>query len=486
MILSLKAELAVACIDIEAASTVEGAQWEPFQLQLLNNIDRFGIDVKSRQIAWSFTAALDAIMDSVIEAGNPHIFVSINQNEANEKIRYANAILDAWHSPPGYPPKPKVTRSNMGEIEFSNKSRLISYPCKPVRGPPKGRVYLDEMAHYRLSLQEAIHTGALPSTVKGGYIRIGSSPLGASGLFWEIFTAKPDAEKKQFSGYQTHKRSVPWWRVKALCKDVKAASLVAPQMETRERVYAFGTSALIQIFENMFLEDFRQEFECDWVDESVAFHPWAEIQVCQDDFGEGTFFDATNVDDALLLVDKIKEAISTRKIEPVLLGGVDIGRTHDLTEFVALGRTITGQMPYRFGITLRNTEYDTQQAVFYKVISELPFTQVLVDNSGIGAQLAENLEKKTKFIAQGVTFTNPNKELWAVEVRVQMQRRNTPIPIVRDFANQIHSIKKVVTAAKNYVFDAQRNEKGHADKYWAWALAIWAGHKRPRGGGVVF
>ena len=71
-------------------------------------------------------------------------------------------------------------------------------------------------------------------------------------------------------------------------------------------------------------------------------------------------------------------------------------------------------------------------------------------------------------------FSNPNKELFAVEARIQAQRRNTPIPNDRDLAYQIHSIKKMITAAKLNRFDTERNEKHHADKFWAWALAIYA------------
>jgi hypothetical protein len=29
-----------------------------------------------------------------------------------------------------------------------------------------------------------------------------------------------------------------------------------------------------------------------------------------------------------------------------------------------------------------------------------------------------------------------------------------------------------VTGSKNLVFDTERNEKHHADKFWAWALAL--------------
>ncbi len=108
---------------------------------------------------------------------------------------------------------------------------------------------------------------------------------------------------------------------------------------------------------------------------------------------------------------------------------------------------------------------------FEQIIRRLPFSQVLVDENGIGAQLAENLRRTGR--AQGVTFTNPSKELWAVEARIQAERVNAPLPTDRDIAYQLHSIKKTTTAAKNNVFDTERNEKHHADKFWAWALALW-------------
>ncbi len=53
-----------------------------------------------------------------------------------------------------------------------------------------------------------------------------------------------------------------------------------------------------------------------------------------------------------------------------------------------------------------------------------------------------------------------------------MQKRKVPLPIDRDMAYQIHSIKRLVTPSKNLVFDTERNEKHHADKFWALALAL--------------
>jgi phage FluMu gp28-like protein len=458
-----KANFAVEFIDIEQAADIAGVWWEPHQVEFLNNSTRFGIDVKARQIAWSFTAALDAVVDGRINPGTPHVFVSINLDEAKEKVRYARAIVEAIDPPA----RPRLIRDSQTELEFDNGSRLISHPCRPPRGKPRARVYLDEMAHYKEGLDREIYRAALPATTKGdGYIRIGSSPLGAKGLFWEIVTQS----LRKYPGYDGWRRLIPWWQVRALCRDVSMARRVAPEMLTEERVRAFGTQALIEIFENMFLEDFQQEYECAWVDELTAWITWEVIKRNQAAH-DGLWWHARSVDEALQTIPLIEAAIEKGECEPVLAGGLDVGRQHDLTEFVGVGRSTAGRLPVRLCVSLDRVEYDDQERCIAEIITRLPFTQVLVDKNGIGAQLAENLTRTGK--AQGVDFTNATKELWAVEARIQAERGNTPLPSSRDLAYQIHSIKKTTTAAKNNVFDTERNEKHHADKFWAWALAIY-------------
>lgn len=448
-------------IDLEAAAGQSGIGWEPFQVAFLNNSTRWGIDAKSRQIAWSFTAALDAVIDGILNPDTPHIFVSINLDEAREKIRYARAIIDAID----LPVRPKLVRDSQIELEIANGSRLISHPCRPPRGKPRARIYLDEMAHYPEGMDREIYRAALPATTRGdGYIRIGSSPLGARGLFWEIATQS----LRRYPGYDGHRRYIPWWQVKALCQDVRAAVRIAPQMPTEERVYALGTPALIDNFENMFLEDFQQEYECAWVDETTAWISWELIKRNQQ--AEHLWWHARSVDEALQMLPEVRRAQKDGRIEPVLAGGIDVGRKHDLTEMMIVGKSTTGQFPLRFSISLDRVPYDDQERCFREIISRLPFTQVLVDQNGIGAHLAENLERTGK--ARGVDFTNPNKELWAVEARVQFERGNVPIPLDRDLAYQTHSIKKRVTASKHNVFDTEANEKHHADKFWALALAL--------------
>ncbi len=464
-LLSAKAQFAVEFIDLPTAAAVADARWEQFQIGFLNNQNRFGIDCKARQIAWSFTAAVDAVVDAILVPDTPHIFVSINKDEAAEKIRYAHAILDAMDPPV----RPALVRDTVYALEFDNGSRLISHPCRPPRGKPNARIYLDEMAHYLPGMDRQIYRGALPATVRGnGYVRVGSSPLGASGMFWEIFTES----LRPYPGYRENRRYVPWWVVRSMCSDTATAYAQAPTMVSEDRVRAFGTPALVELFENMFLEDFQQEHECAWLDETTAWISWDVIK--RNQRADLLYYTATNVDEALNLIEVVNAGIADGHIEPALTGGLDIGRRHDLTEFVVLGKTTTGQMPLRMMVSLHNVEYDDQEACFRELIRRLPFTMVLIDRNGIGAQLAENLERDTNRVARGVDFTNPAKEIWAVEARIQAERGNTPLPIKRDLSYQIHSVKKYATPTKLNRFDVERNEKHHADKFWAWALAIYA------------
>lgn len=444
-------------LDLAEATGDPDARWERYQVEHLNNRSLLAIAIKSRQIGWSWTAAAEAVAEGILKERNTAIFTSINLDEAKEKGRYARAVIRGLDRDV----RPRLVVDNQLGLEFENGSRIISHPSKPVRGR-KATVYGDEFAHYKRDRE--IYASLMPAITKGGIVRLGSSPLGAGGMFWEIFTE----ELKEYPGYARFK--IPWWDVWSLCKDPDKARKIAAQMETEERVYQFGKPRLITIFENMLLEDFQQECECAWVDESVAWIPWSIIKANQQE--DLRCWHAKSVDEALNLIPVLQRAVADAHIEQVLAGGIDVGRKRNLTEMIAVGKATVSSLPVRLMVSLDQVPYDDQERCFREIITRLPFTQVLIDQNGIGAQLAENLERTGR--AEGVTFTNATKELWAVETRIQMERQGVPIPPDRDLAYQIHSIKKKETAAKNNVFDTERNEKHHADKWWALALAVFA------------
>ncbi len=467
-LLTDKAVFAAEFIDLPKAAEIDGAKWESFQLRMLNDTGRLSIDNKSRQIAWSFTAALDAVIDGILNRNTPHIFVSINREEAMEKIRYAKLIIAAIEEfdEDGKPVRPRIVYDSKTEIEISNGSRMTSHPCKAVRGRARARIYLDEIGHYPTELDVEIYKAALPATVKGdGYMRLGSSPYGASGLFWEVMTESI----RPWPLFARH--TIPWWLINSLCNDVKIARQFAHDMTTGGRVEKYGTKPLREIFASMFLADFQQEFECDFVDETTAWISWEIIKRNQG--VDHLWFTANGVDEALALIPQIVNAQNVGTMESTLTAGIDVGRHKHLTELLVTGKTTTGHMPLRMSISLDRVEYDDQEACFTQLFKVLPFTSVLIDRSGIGSQLAENLEREFPGMVEGVNFTNATKELWAVRARIEFERMHVPIPLDRDLAYQIHSIKKKVTAAGNATYDTEGNEKHHADKFWALALAVW-------------
>lgn len=467
-----RAQFLVDNLDLPEAAQFEGARWEHFQLAHLEDESTFRTEVKSRQIAWSFLSSAEAVADAIL-SGASSVFVSINLDEAKEKIRYAHNVRLALPRDM----RPKLLTDNKQELEFGNGARLISLPSTAPRGKAQMNVYLDEFAHVRDD--KVIYTAALPMMTKGNRrLRMASSPMGAGGRFWEVFTES----LQPFPGYR--RKSTPWWEVQAFCRNVREAHRLAPTVETAQRVALFGNDRIKAIFANMPLEDFQQEYECAFVDESVAWITWGEIRANQSDDLICTLAQGRDdgIDGALEAIGRTVDLIAQGKVEYLLAAGVDVGRSRNATEIFLVGISALDSFPLRLTLTLSNCSFDAQLEVLRQVMERLPVAGMLLDRNGLGMNLAETMERLFPGRAAGVDFTNASKLIWATDAKQLIQQRRTPLPVDRDIGYQIHSIKRAITAAKNLVFDTARNEKHHADKFWAWALslagalAMWGGN----------
>ena len=457
-------------LDLEQATGVTGARWEHFQISHLDDPGTFRIENKSRQIAWSWLIAAEAIADAHGDLWGDmprdSVFVSINLQEAAEKIRYARRIYETLRESAVGADMHALERDSTLNLEFSNGARLTSLPARPPRGRARANVYLDEFAHTRDD--QAIYTAALPIISKGGRLRVGSSPFGASGTFWEIFAQALRA----YPGFV--RKVTPWWEVAAFCTAPALARRVAPDMLTPARVDAFGNARIRAIYDNMPLEDFAQEYECAFMDETRSYFTWEEIAesqspdlVCEIARGEDR-----RIDTALAAIARTAQHVIRGQVEEVLTAGVDVGRTRDTTEITIAGLSTAGHYPIRLLITLDRTPYDDQRAVILAALQQLPIMRLWIDRNGIGSQLAEELENLWPAVAKGAQFTAESKQLWATTTKRLFQQRRVILPADRDLAYQIHSIKRMVTASRNNVFDTDANEKHHADKAWSLFLAL--------------
>lgn len=451
-------------LDLQEAANDPDAKWEVFQVGMISREGMLSITNKSRQVGWSWTAAAKATANAILIPRSTHLFVSINHDEAAEKIRYANAVVDALDASV----RPKLIKQNTFGLELQNGSRLISHPCKPPRGKAKATVYLDEFAHY--PIDKLVYQGALPVISKGGSIEIGSSPFGAGGRFWEIMTEST----QKFPGYV--RRTVQWWKIFALCRNIPLARVQAPYMTTEERVYKFGTPRLIQIYENMLREDFQQEYECMWLDEAVAWIDWEIIKKNQllDQAGKLWHKRVRGVDAAQAAIDDLMAESIAARVEMTFVGGFDVGRTHDKAEIIICGESTTGGLPYRLGITLDNVKFDDQQGVVNYLMDNLPVRRFLIDKTGLGMQIAEHTEDRYPGRALGIFYDSASKQAMSVELKRMMQRSWVPLPLERELMYQIHSIRRSATDAKNLKFNTTEKKEHHADKYWALAMAVYS------------
>ena len=107
-------------------------------------------------------------------------------------------------------------------------------------------------------------------------------------------------------------------------------------------------------------------------------------------------------------------------------------------------------------------------------MENLSIYRCAIDNGGIGSNLAENAQKRYGERVEQYRFSLQSKEVLAMNVKMGLERREYELDNNRDFHAQIHSIKRTPSSGGGFRYDAERNERGHADSFWAWALASYA------------
>lgn len=440
-----------------------------WQAHYLKSDDRFLIANKSRRIGWSYITAVKGLVTALDPAlsGYTKQYVSYSLEDAVEKIRIATEFYDSI--PESARPKKLVSRTRT-HLEFLDRngrsiSRLISLPCKQPRGKG-GDISLDEYAFHQKD--DEIYTAALPIISRGGNLEIGSTPFGNKGKFFEIVS-----DKTRYPKYKRY--NIPWYMSPALCSDVRTA-MADVNLTTEQRVAKYGTEIVRDILRSLPIEDFQQEYECAYRDELAAFIPLSMIRACTP-VGDDEIVPYRNLDDFILAYRP--------ETHGSLYAGYDVGRTNDKSELTIVGHYPGENIRTVWGcISLKGARFEDQEKLLVRTIKELPIHRLAMDSTGLGMDLAERMTKKFNRKVEACTFTTEFKEAIANAIWLSFDSLSIILPADRDLQEQIHSIKKTTTAGKHARFDADRNAKHHADRFWSLALANYAvesGPSRTRG-----
>lgn len=166
-------------------------------------------------------------------------------------------------------------------------------------------------------------------------------------------------------------------------------------------------------------------------------------------------------------------------------GGYDVGRKKDLGVYFELEQVgdVLWQMQYK---VFEKTPFRAQQDFLALRLRKNPrLVRMCIDASGLGMMLAEYLaDEFGSYRVEGVTLSSQAKEVLAMQLRAafeDVQLRIAADPAIRE---DLHKIKKTVTLNNNIRFEAERDDNGHSDRFWALALARHAA--KTATGGPVF
>jgi len=203
-------------------------------------------------------------------------------------------------------------------------------------------------------------------------------------------------------------------------------------------------------------ESFMQEYMCVPGDDDMAFLEYDLIASCE--YPENEKWE---------IKEPPKPETGSR-----FYAGLDIGRTRDLTVLWVL--ELLGDVLYtRAIITLKKMSKPDQEKVLWPWLPGI--TRTCFDYTGLGIGWGDDAQKKFgEYKIELVNFNVRVKEELAYPVRGKMEDRKLRIPFDPDIRADLRAVTKETTAAGNVRFTAERTDKGHADRFWALALAIHA------------
>jgi phage FluMu gp28-like protein len=336
-------------------------------------------------------------------------------------------------------------------INFANGQPLHSLSSNPDAFAGRGGyVKLDEFALRKDP--GAVYAIAGPTIDWGGALAIISTHRGSGNYFNTLIREiKEKGNPKRFSHHKVTLQDALdqgfLWKLQTKLKDGD------PRLDYDEADY-FD----YQRSRSRDQETFLQEYMCVPADDAGAFLEYALVDGACYKEGEKWEF-------------SIEQA---RACGNPIYCGIDIGRHHDLTSLLVVEK-VGGVFLVRKRMDLQRMMFSTQESVLYPWIELAKRT--CIDATGLGMQFAERAAQRFgKYRVEGISFTAGVKEELAYPVRSAFEDAAIKIPFGDDpFISDLRKIRKEVSAAGNIRFVADSDDDGHADRFWALALALHAG-----------
>ncbi|MDD3154920.1 MAG: hypothetical protein PHS41_08630, partial [Victivallaceae bacterium] len=155
----------------------------------------------------------------------------------------------------------------------------------------------------------------------------------------------------------------------------------------------------------------------------------------------------------------------------LVFAGYDVGRKKDLSAYFEL--ELRGDVLFQSFYEVLNKVSFPAQIDFLKTRLRNPrLARLCMDYTGMGGPVCEELQRCFGiYRVEGVTFNPKVKEALAMPLRASFEDRTIRIASLPEIREDLHKVRKSVTAAGNVRFEGERDSDGHSDRFWALALA---------------
>ena len=414
----------------------------PYQERWVQDVARFKMSEKARRTGFTFAESYDDVRDAIRTPKLPTWFSSADESAAREYILYCQQWSEVF----------EVVAENLGEIVLDQKDDVRAYALEykngarihALRSNPKafrskgGKVVLDEFAFH--DDQPGLIAAARPAITWGYPIRILSTHNGKQCLYYRML------EDAKAGKTPWHVHTTDIYRA---VEEGLADKILRRSLTPEERAAWIEEQRATCVTEEAWL----QEFCCIPVDEATAF----------------------------LTYDLIATVEDPRAGLPALCGdgpvyiGMDLARRRDLTAIWVIEQV--GDVYWtREVVPMKKASFAAQEAELDRVLASYPTARrACIDQTGMGEKFVEDVQRRHGAgRIEGVLFTPAVKQELAFGLKRKIEDRLLRIPKDPAVRDDFHAVQKITTVAGNVRFDAERTDRGHADRFFAAALAVHA------------
>lgn len=217
----------------------------PKQIEFMNLLkpsDNISVVVKCRQSGFSTGIQGKALHRAYFGKVPEILITSASMNQSQRVLR---KIKDFFESMPEFM-RVEFEKYTESQIKLPNGTTIYSLPANAdtCRGFT-GDVFLDEYGVQSRKDGDELWEALLPCITKGYSLVAVSTPKGKENMFYDLVNPKRDPETNEIIGPRSKRIiSVPWWEVPHVAKVID------------------------DFKQSMHPKQFRQEFECEFVDDS--------------------------------------------------------------------------------------------------------------------------------------------------------------------------------------------------------------------------